>query len=350
MASSTGIPWSANQGDRERQFALAIEQLIHQAQAPAPAPAPGPPKQALPHLDKFNGSPEDLEPWLLSAEAKLHKDGAAIGDPTDQFHYLYLCLSPAVKRTVLPFAKVPGNKIPSRLYEKLRESYGEPNAIQKAAQDLANLVQHDNEGISPFLNKFEELLYRANASTWPDDAKITSLVASLNKRWKRKLAEHTDVPERYSALLTYLRKLGSNAFLTGTGAPAAYHPGHQRGQSMAGDPMQVDIAAVRARTSGAPPAGAPTGAQIAPTQRKQWRKEGRCTGCGSKDHWSRDCPQSSEPRSTPRINTTRINAIDIGSNTVRTYALRTGPSARDDDDDDGDSEFDDDYYNPDVLS
>jgi len=348
MASS-GIPWSANQGERERQFALAIEQLIHQAQAPAPAaaPAPGPPKQALPHLDKFNGSPEDLEPWLLSAEAKLHKDGAAIGDPTDQFHYLYLCLSPAVKRTVLPFAKVPGNKIPSRLYEKLRESYGEPNAIQKAAQDLANLVQHDNEGISAFLNKFEELLYRANASTWPGDAKITSLVASLNKRWKRKLAEHTDVPDRYPALLTYLRKLGSNAFLTG--APT-FHQGHQRGHSLAGDPMQVDISATRVRTGGAPP-GAPTGAQIAPTQRKQWRKEGRCTGCGSKDHWSRDCPQSSESRSTPSSTPTpRINAIDIGRNTIRTYALRTGPSARDDDDDDDESEFDDDYYNPDVLS
>ena len=54
------IPWSANQGDRERQFALAIEQLI-QAQAPSPL-TPSAPKQALPHLDKFNGNPEDLEP------------------------------------------------------------------------------------------------------------------------------------------------------------------------------------------------------------------------------------------------------------------------------------------------
>ena len=105
--------------------------------------------------------------------------------------------------------------------------------------------------------------------------------------------------------------------------------------------MQVDIGATRVRTGGAPPAGA----QIAPSQRKQWRKEGRCTGCGSKDHWSKDCPQSSEPRSTPRI-----NAIDIGRNTIRTYALRTGPSARDDDDDDDDSEFDENYFNPDVLS
>ena len=89
----------------------------------------------------------------------------AIGDLSDQFHYLYLYLSPTVKRTILPFTKVPSNRIPSRLYEKLRESYREPNAIQKAAQDLANLVQQNNERISAFLNKFEELLYRANAST-----------------------------------------------------------------------------------------------------------------------------------------------------------------------------------------
>jgi len=178
------------------------------------------------------------------------------------------------------------------------------------------------------------------------------LVASLNKRWKRKLAEYTDVPDRYPALLTYLRKLGSNAFLTGTGAPT-FHPGYQRGHSLAGDPMQVDISTARVRTGG-------TGAQIAPTQRKQWKKEGRCTGCGSKDHWSRDCPQSpeprstpSQPRSTPSGSTPRINAIDIGRNTIRTYALRTGPSAHnndDDDDDDDDSEFDENYYNPDVLS
>jgi hypothetical protein len=282
MSTAPGsIPWSPHQGERERQFALAITQLISEVAALKADSGSARPRAVLPHLDKFDGTAADLDAWVLSAEAKLHVDGAAIGDAHAQFYYLHACLAPAVKRKLLSFAKVPANRSPQRLIDKLQASYGEPNARQQAGQQMALLSQRSDERIHAYLLRFEEVLYRAGAESWPDAAKINSLVVSLNRSWRHRLSEQHDIPEKYDALLTYLRKLGSNTFLSSSSSSVA--PAAAAGPANAGDPMDISVNRIRP---------APLD-EAALAQRRKWKKEGRCTGCGSRNHWSQKCPKAS---------------------------------------------------------
>ncbi|KAK1777273.1 hypothetical protein QBC45DRAFT_443657 [Copromyces sp. CBS 386.78] len=61
----------------------------------------------------------------------------AIGDTKAQFYYLLAYLSPSVKKPLVAFAASP--RTPHELIEKLRLTYGDPNSIKRAAQELYQL-------------------------------------------------------------------------------------------------------------------------------------------------------------------------------------------------------------------
>ncbi|KAK3950338.1 hypothetical protein QBC32DRAFT_376598 [Pseudoneurospora amorphoporcata] len=259
------IPWSQNANERHELATLKAGESSSQ------------PKPVLSHLDKFSGDKKDLDTWIYTAESKLHVDGRAISDLEAQFYYLYSSLSPSVRRTLFAFAQSsPANWTPAQLLEKLRVNYGEVNQDKKAGLELLSLKQKSRESISSFLVRFEEVLYRAKANTWPDQALINSLMSSLNNEWLRRLQEKPEYPDSYSDLCSYLRKLDANTFL-GSSAPANHGAAYENG----GEPMHIDATRVR-----------PGGSRIGPSkeQRNAWKKQGKCAACGSPDHWARECP------------------------------------------------------------
>ncbi|CCC06007.1 hypothetical protein SMACR_00223 [Sordaria macrospora] len=276
------IPWSQNASERQQQFAVAIQTLIGEiGRLQTTAGGSSQPKPVLPHLDKFTGDKKELDTWIYTAEAKLHVDGHAIGDLEAQFYYLYSSLSPAVRRTLFAFAQIPGNRTPARLLEKLRINYGEVNQDKKAGLELFALQQKSREPITSFLVRFEEVLYRAKANTWPDQAIINSLMSSLNDEWLGRLRERPDAPDSYSELCAYLRRLDGNNFLGGS-------TGHSSAAVQdKGEPMEIAVARIQP-TGGSSRAGSSSGPSDA--QRKRWKKKGACIACGSPSHWSKECP------------------------------------------------------------
>ncbi|KAI1492444.1 hypothetical protein F5X96DRAFT_377257 [Biscogniauxia mediterranea] len=239
--------WSDEHMQQHIQITASITALLSSA-------ASGRKRQVLPPLDKFDG--KNIESWLLSARAKLRVDGEAI--------------------EILSYATAAENKKswnPDDLLARL-DAYREPNAARRAGQELHALKQQPAEAITAFIPRFEEVLFRASADAWPDAAKINCLVSCLNAEWQQRLNERTELAEAYEKFVSDLRAMaGQFTRYSVISRPSTSH----RPQTSGGDPMDVSIG---------------TASTVPANQRAAWKKAGRCTGCGSKRHWSNACPKA----------------------------------------------------------
>lgn len=230
------------------------------------------PRQVLPDVELLQGS-ADLDEWLVSMRAKLRIDGVAIGDEYAHFHYVYSRLAPGPKRTLLPYvqrAQDTGNCIAASLLAHVQSTLEDPNKVKKAGQRLTKMRQ-EKRSIATYIPEFERTLFQARADTWPDDARIILLAASLNKETQDRL-EGKDWPESYDQFTAFLRRQES-AFVS-TSDPASTVAGGQYDD----DPMDVDISHTRTST------------------RKRQLPRDRCARCGKKGHWARDCQVQSYGR------------------------------------------------------
>ena len=202
----------------------------------------------------------------MAMQAKLQIDGAAIGDGTAQLYYVYSSLRTSVQGLVLPFMQKAEEKDqwdPFALLQYLEQLYNDPNKAKKAGQRLQEL-QQGSTSLSTYLPRFQQTLFEAEADDWPDNAKITTLVGGLNKDTKQRLNGQLTLPTEYNDFVRMLLTLGNH-----------FGTYHTKDNGM--DWQSSKVAAGKIAPA------------VSTEQQQQWRDEGKCVRCGSKDHWVTKC-------------------------------------------------------------
>jgi hypothetical protein len=263
------------------------------------------PRQVLPEPDRFNGRARAWDTWSMAMRAKLRIDGAAIGDKNAQFYYVYSSLESSVQGLVLAFvqrAEEKGEWDPFALLEYLERTYDDPNKAKKAGQRLYEL-QQGSSSLTAYLPRFERTLFEAGADTWPDDAKITTLVGGLNKETKQRLNGQLGLPTEYNAFVRTLMVLGDQYGIQ--------YIGTAKGNAMEWEQTKAGKAA---------PA-------VSREQRQQWRDTGKCVRCGSGSHWVSKCNyQPTRSRSSSASSQGNVDASKaVAIRSARTTAKPSKP-------------------------
>ncbi|KAF7906923.1 hypothetical protein EAE99_002322 [Botrytis elliptica] len=265
---------------------------------------PSRPKPSLPDPEKFSGSSQKFDTWLPSIRAKLQVDGAAIGDSTAQFYYVYLNLESHVQAMVLPQLSSLDQNVPldhTTILDQLTRVYNNPNKVQEAEDRLFNLKQ-GTDSLHAYIAKFERTLYEAKGQNWPDSNKISTFRNGLNTTLRNRLSQQLSLPRSYPDFVQVMQQLAAR---TANGFPAPSHsnepraphilqnPSHSRNH----DPMDVsnlnvigafDPLDTQADPTPIPPR--PRAPEFSPAERTLLRKQNKCVRCGSAFHWVRSCP------------------------------------------------------------
>jgi len=230
----------------------------------------------------------------MAMQAKLRIDGEAIGGPEAQFYYVYSSLGAKVQGLVLTFVRAAQKNQdwePLTLLNYLERIYDDPNKVKKAGQRLIELRQ-GTSAIATYIPQYERLLFEAGADSWPDDAKITTLVGGLNKYTRQQVDRQMLLPTIYNEFIRMLQTLGNQFGHTYDGA--ARHNGNEH--TMEWEPVKV--------------------AMVAPAtsreQRQTWRENGKCVRCGSSKHWASACKKEST-RSRSSSTSSEGSGINIGT-------------------------------------
>ena len=160
-------------------------------------------RQKLPDPEKFAGQTYKFDTWLPSIKAKLRIDGAAIGDATAQFYYVYLNLDSPVQAMVLSqlsYAESTQTWDYNTILDQLARVYDNPNKQQEAEDKLYTLRQ-GNDSLPAYIAKFERTLYEAGGQSWNDVNKISSFHNGLNSAIQSRLAQQLTLPRVYADFL-----------------------------------------------------------------------------------------------------------------------------------------------------
>ena len=307
--SPQGTPWGQVPNQRETQLLDTIKIMqtqINELQEAIRQRSPRP-RQVLPEPDRFSGRVKDWDAWALTMRAKLRVDGAAIGDENAQFYYVYSSLGTNIQSMVLAFiqrAEKQCNWNPSQLLDHLERIFDDPNKAKKAGQRLREL-QQGTRPLPAYLPRFETTLFEAGADSWPDDAKITTLIGGLNKEIKQRLGGQLHLPTNYNEFVRVLLALGDQVNV----GSARYG-----NNSMDWEQTKTAVAKI-----------APA---VSTTQRQKWRDNGKCVRCGSSDHWVQKCkyqPTRSRSSSASSERTCRVQTLAlVKAPRTKTTARRTG--------------------------
>lgn len=284
-----GIQWAATAEQREAQLLAMVAGLRSEVQQLQAQQQRTTRRQVLPQPDSFTGRAKEWDTWSMAMTAKLRIDGDAIGSPEAQFYFVYSSLASKVQGLVLPFVRQTQRNEdwkPLALLENLQRIYDDPNKAKKAGQRLIELRQ-GTIGIGAYLPQFEKVMFEAGADTWPDNAKITTLVGGLNKDSRQRINGQLSLPTDYEGFIRMLQTLGNHfgpLYSNGNGN------GNGNGNAMEWEPVKV------------------AGAKVAPTvsreQRQIWRDEGKCVRCGSSKHWVQKCDTKATQRRSSSISST----------------------------------------------
>lgn len=270
-----GTQWAATADQREAQLLAMIGELRTQVQElQQRTTTTTRMRQVLPEPDRFAGRSKDWDTWSMAMRAKLRIDGNAIGGSEAQFYYVYSSLAAKVQGLVLAFVRKTqedGDWKPLALLDYLERIYDDPNKAKKAGQRLIELRQ-GTMSMAAYLPQFERTMFEAGAESWPDSAKITTLVGGLNKYTRQRIDGQLSLPTDYNGFVRILQTLG-NQFGHSYGNGNGNDNGN--GNRMEWEPMSVSTSRI-----------APV---VSREQRQDWRDAGKCVRCGSKKHWVKDC-------------------------------------------------------------
>jgi hypothetical protein len=230
------------------------------------------PKPSLPEPEKFSGQSLKFDTWLPAIKAKLRIDGAAIGDASAQFYYVYLNLDSSVQAMVLPqlnYAEENADWNYQVILDQLTRVYDNPNKIQEAEDRLLSLKQGD-DNLTTYVAKFERILYESRSQTWPDAFKISAFRRGLGPTIKNRLIQQLNLPKDYPGFLRVVQQLAGHSNQSQPHSqPTASKPPVRFSDSM-------DITAIN----------------MVETTFNDYRSQGLCFRCGSSEHWVKNCPNS----------------------------------------------------------
>jgi Retrotransposon gag protein len=211
----------------------------------------------------------------MTIQAKLKIDGGAIRSREAQFYYVYNSLEPKVQSLMLSFVRQAQEQEewePLALLDYLGRTYDDPHKAKKAGQRLMELRQGTTL-IALYIPQFERTMFEAGAGTWPDDAKITTLVGGLNKYTRQRLDRQLVLPTEYDKFVRTLQTLGNqfrSSFFN-------RQNNRQNNGKDNGNEMDWQTARVAATITKAALA-------VSKDQRQAWRDDGKCVRCGSNRH------------------------------------------------------------------
>lgn len=193
-------------------------------------------KAKLPDVDKFDGSLAMWEVWLPEIRAKLRLDEQALGGTDDaKFWYIYGRLDKKIQALVAPQLKVAERTRsydPENLFLQLARLCDNPNAKREAQDKLYSLRQFADQSFNAYLAVFERQLYKAEADSWDDEAKISLIRRQLNDKLKKRIRGQIHVPTDYYAFVKVLQQLDdSNVFQSSSQ--------YNKPPQSSGDPMQI---------------------------------------------------------------------------------------------------------------
>lgn len=273
------------------------------AQPPQPAQSNPQPKQKrqLPELSEFSGDRKEYRAWSIEAQHKLQVDGDLIGI-ANQRAYLYSRLAPKAQRLVTAFIKKgSGDTSAAAFLHYLDSIFEDPNSALRALSLLQNLKQRPDESFATFLPKFEQTMREAEVGLIDQEA-IAYLRGAINDSIKQAIValprptSYTDFVElcgRTSSGLDeirYSKRAGGQSgqkrttYTTHSNPRVATKPAAEP----AGDPMDWEHSRPPTMRSGS----------LSTEQLEQYRRQGKCFGCGQKGHLRADCPQGKKKASS----------------------------------------------------
>lgn len=280
-----------------------VQRLQTQVSAPTRSPRP-----RLPDPPRFDGKPFTLRTWLPSIRAKLRSDQLA---GADAFDYVWDRLEQPQQASILHLrqsAEEAQSWDPETVFAFFQRLCHNPREQQEAVQRYTSVRQREEESLIAYLARFERLAYEADASSWPDVSRVTTLHRGLRPALRQSLEESNDslfsliydeyveLAQRYDRRTRRPQPAQSFAQPIQPAQPArkpALPTQPRQPEPMDIDPIRVSTARI---LPARPPSPSSCHASTPPTpstERRAHRLQNNlCLYCGSNEHWIAGCPDS----------------------------------------------------------
>jgi hypothetical protein len=282
------------------------------------------PRFSLPDPPKFDGKPSTLRTWLPSIRAKLRSD--SLEGPV-AFDYIWDRLEQPQQASILHLRDSAENSYiwdPETIFSFFQRLCHNPREKQEAIQRFSIVRQREEESLIAYLARFERLTYEADATSWPDTSRITTLHRGLRPNLRRTLEDSSDslFTLGYNDYIELVQSIDRR--IRQPQPQPQPQPRKPVSPAPRSDPMDISLArprspvyigAARPRSRPETPDSAASRSQI----RQNRLDNGSCLYCGSFTHTKYSCPNGSRfssisgsPRRSPRTKTTAKSEVLSG--------------------------------------
>lgn len=264
-------------------------------------------RSRLPDPPRFNGKPYALRTWLPSIKAKLRSD--QLSGP-DAFDYVWDRLEQPQQASVLHLRQSAEDSCswdPEAIFSFFQRLCHNPREQQEAMQRFTSVQQRDEESLVAYLARFERLSYEADATSWPDISRVTTLHRGL-KSTLRQILENSNDSLFSLSYDEYVELLQRADRRTRPTRNPALKPALSRNPDLM-DTEPVQIASIQPARPNSPASSTSSASSSASFRRSFRLHNNLCLYCGSDQHWittcpTRSCSNSLTPSETPRTKTT----------------------------------------------
>ena len=203
---------------------------------------------------------------------------------------------------------------PETIFSFFQRLCHNPRENQEAVQRFTSVRQRDEESLVAYLARFERLTYEANATTWPDVTRVTTLHRGLRTTLRQTLENSNDalfdLPyDNYIKLVQRTNRYNQPVSDQKRTQNPALNPA--KNPALKNHPDTMDITPVQLASvhTEAPPASptltASSGSSLhsSASNRRTFRLDhDLCLYCGSDEHWISQCSTAKPDK--PRTKTT----------------------------------------------
>lgn len=259
------------------------------------------PRSYLPDPPRFDGKSYTLRTWVPSIRAKLRSSQLT---GADAFDYVWDRLEQPQQASVLhlrQLAEASQSWDPEILFSFFQRICHNPREQQEALQRLTTIRQRDDETLIAYLARFERFIFEADASSWPDVTRVTTLHRGLRSSLRQTLEEDDDSLFNL-AYDAYVERVQRADRRTRRPQPQAAQKeafkAARPSEPRYTEPMQLNALELYSAPSAA-------SSRHSSSDRADQRFEHElCYYCGSSDHWIADCPSTEPTSRKPRTRKT----------------------------------------------